>query len=384
MKSKALLHAVGGIDDEFIEEAALCPAGKKPRTLRWLVPAAASFLLAASLSVFFRGGPAPQPVPTDYSLRGLPVENFRLADMKTDGVYMIRMLFSDFGSLFQEGVDCFAFVRVNGVHAAQSDSDPIFDLQNSDVSVLKTVYGDCGGALQITQSVIKDHFCLGSTNLLREGAVYLLPLKQAGGEWYILGDMDVLFEVDDTGAVWSHSQFEDFRRFDGKGAEALESALRELTADGEYMLANSPFASLLQSWTLADVTITEKSGELTYKYGKFYSYSFSANEVFSTPDRPGASCMEEMSKITVFADEDAETNLTPGVRYLLFLDSSESSIYINARMRAEISEGVIKAIPAGDGDSAFGFSAFAPYDGFTTDEMRDLVARITAWREANQ
>ena len=64
------------------------------------------------------------------------------------------------------------------------------------------------------------------TNMLKKGGVYLLPLWHWENDVYLIySDLDVLFEIDDYGLVWSHSIYPDFNRFDGKLANVLADAI---------------------------------------------------------------------------------------------------------------------------------------------------------------
>ncbi len=210
-----------------------------------------------------------------------------------------------------------------------------------------------------------------------------MPLKQSDDDWYVIGDMDVLFEVDDKGRVWSHSAYEDFNQYDGQDVDKFIGELQTLISNDDFLLANSPFSSTLQSWTLADITVTDKSGALSDEYGEYYNYSFSVNEVLSVPTNPNSDRLGAMGNIMVYAD-DAAIKLTPGSRYLLCLDCFEGIINANARMIAEIkNDGAIKVIPADDNNSRLGFSVFTPYDGYTVDEIKDLISRIDFWQESN-
>jgi len=134
--------------------------------------------------------------------------------------------------MLQFGTEYFAVVRIIDTRTEDSRYKSGFDCQISEAYVIENIYNDCGvDRIQITQSIIENHFCLGTTNLLREGGLYLLPLKHEYNRWFVVGDMDVLFEVDDKGIVWSHSGFETFNRYDGMSVESLISELKELFAD---------------------------------------------------------------------------------------------------------------------------------------------------------
>ena len=194
-------------------------------------------------------------LPSDLtmSMRGLPAENFRLTDAGNCNGSEVRLIFSDFDSLREWGIECFAVVKVYDIQKTESGT------QISDAAVLQSIFGECGAELiQISQKVTEIRFCLGETKLLRKGGVYLLPLKQKGGKWYIMGDMDVLFEIDDKGKVWSHSFYEDFNRYDGKSIETVIEDLQNMFSEKDSIPANSRFSGFFCRRTLTDIKTASK------------------------------------------------------------------------------------------------------------------------------
>lgn len=118
--------------------------------------------------------------PLDYSLRGLQVANFELSDVNNDGT-TTREVFSSFSSLLLWRVSCFAVVRVTDTRITEDERQQI-----SEVLLLQNVYGEFEtGPIELSQYIQKNHFSIGTTNLLRKGGVYLLPLKQNGSGWTI-------------------------------------------------------------------------------------------------------------------------------------------------------------------------------------------------------
>ena len=67
-------------------------------------------------------------------------------------------------------------------------------------------------------------------NLLRVGGVYVLPLRfnEYWGAYEVVGDLDVLFELDDTGKMVSHSRWEGLNQYDGMTLPDFIEAMREL------------------------------------------------------------------------------------------------------------------------------------------------------------
>lgn len=325
--------------------------------------------------------------PVDTSLIGLPCENFSLADTQSGGAMFDREVFYDFETMLQFGTEYFAVVRIIDTRTEDSRYKSGFDYQISEAYVIENIYNDCGvDRIQITQSIIENHFCLGTTNLLREGGLYLLPLKHEYNRWFVVGVMDVLFEVDDKGIVWSHSGFETFNRYDGMSVESLISELKELFADEDYMLANSSFGSALRSITLADVTIVDRSDKIKDDYGfECYEYSYTVVEVLSYPEYGVSSIKEkETGKFKVYADMIDEYSFVLGERYLLFLSEYEREVCVNSFMSAKIKDDKIVTPKAEGNKKDFTKNIFEPYDGYKLSELRDIIARIKAWQAENK
>ena len=289
--------------------------------------------------------------------------------------------------MLQFGTEYFAVVRIIDTRTEDSRYKSGFDYQISEAYVIENIYNDCGvDRIQITQSIIENHFCLGTTNLLREGGLYLLPLKHEYNRWFVVGVMDVLFEVDDKGIVWSHSGFETFNRYDGMSVESLISELKELFADEDYMLANSSFGSALRSITLADVTIVDRSDKIKDDYGfECYEYSYTVVEVLSYPEYGVSSIKEkETGKFKVYADMIDEYSFVLGERYLLFLSEYEREVCVNSFMSAKIKDDKIVTPKAEGNKKDFTKNIFEPYDGYKLSELRDIIARIKAWQAENK
>ena len=116
--------------------------------------------------------------PVDTSLIGLPCENFSLADTQSGGAMFDREVFYDFETMLQFGTEYFAVVRIIDTRTEDSRYKSGFDYQISEAYVIENIYNDCGvDRIQITQSIIENHFCLGTTNLLREGRIISFAIK---------------------------------------------------------------------------------------------------------------------------------------------------------------------------------------------------------------
>jgi len=176
---------------------------------------------------------------------GLPVENFSLAELHNpNGAEADSILFFRVSDFFSYNTSHIAFVRVIGTEQATVQNRPrrTDEIQTSTLQILSTVWSK-NAELPETISVMQYKYggCCADepTNLLRKGGVYLLPLAywENDGTWYINGTHAVLFEVDDTGRVWSHSPFEDFSSFDGKDASELVKVITKMTSDKNFPAA---------------------------------------------------------------------------------------------------------------------------------------------------
>ena len=410
MKGKEIIaHAVRvempdmeQLRERSIQQATKKETAKHSAWAKRLIPLAACLAVVLAVSIIFpyiinNDTPAPEttsggkyPPLVELSMRGLPVENFSLANVENGGAMMSRIAFMNFGAMFEWGADCFAVVKVYDVESTKSNESHSFNEQISNAAVLQAIYGCEDFAesihIQIGQSIIENHFCLGTTNLLRKGGVYLLPLKQADDKWYIIGDMDVLFEIDDKGRVWSHSDFEDFKRHDGKSIETFIEDLQNMFSDEDFTLANSPFAGTLRGWTLADIKVTSAKKAATDRSGQpCFRYEFAVNEIFSDPNHENSTPLGKTGRITVYADEPDPIEFIDGNRYLICLDRYEGEIYVNSRMIAEIgNDDTITVIPSYDNSAYLGASIFTPYNGYKISDIRGMVLRIEEWHEAQK
>ncbi|MDR0248786.1 MAG: hypothetical protein LBI44_03895 [Oscillospiraceae bacterium] len=191
--------------------------------------------------------PSYTPGAADFSLYGLPVDNYSLTDIPggNTAADADRILFNKLAQFAGHNQTMVAFVRAADT-AAWEEKDEYGNRlrQTSLLLVLSVVWsrdGDAapGDTLTVAQSLYGG--CLGDekTNMLRKGGVYLLPLVRSDGQWYVMCDLDVLFEVDEHGRVWSHSDpksglYEDFTRFDGKNASELAQAITDMMRDPDY------------------------------------------------------------------------------------------------------------------------------------------------------
>ena len=200
------------------------------------------------------------PDYVDTSLFGLPVTNDRLDENAgADNIfYNPRETLADFFNndrLRNETLDMFALVRViesehwldrrNSIWTRVGRNAPIRVRKTSMLYVVSSFWNceDHGvtGSLPIYQNVNDNPDINIANNLLREGGLYLLPLSYSewSEEWTIMGEHDVLFEVDDDGRVWSHSKHQDFNRFDGENVGVLIGEVLEIAAEARERRGNT-------------------------------------------------------------------------------------------------------------------------------------------------
>ena len=324
--------------------------------------------------------------PNNTAIIGLPIENFNLANLHNPGgeaesrIAIFKM--SDF---FSYGKPYFVFARVIGTEEwtdKSSFGNP--QKQTSTVHILSTLWSET--ELPETISVIQSNrggCCADEkTNLLRNGRVYLLPItyRESSDQWTVWGDLDVLFEVDDQGRIWSHSQHGGFSRFDGQDTSIVTNIITAMTTDENFTAVITPFGYIANNWgVLAEVTVLSVSGNHDQWGHDQTKYSMTADTVLSTSSNPHYTWRAENgSEITVISHGNSEY-LKQGERYLLLLDPSDGGPYIEQGNIAKIiDDGTIFAIPSTDQVN----SIFTEFNGFTVAQMKEEAEHAKAWHEA--
>jgi hypothetical protein len=172
--------------------------------------------------------------PDDW--RGLPAEDFVLEEQTEGDVAGDRMVFQTLGDL-SDHAD--AFIVVPNVHEIAPDGDnmqsAIAEYSEAIGAALQTRQWDdytvsTGSRILIRQTLIGGCTMDEPNNLLRVGGVYLLPVKfnPYWGTYEVVGDLDVLFELDGEGKIVSHSRFPELNQYDGKPFSELLNAVRAL------------------------------------------------------------------------------------------------------------------------------------------------------------
>lgn len=283
MKDDKIFRAISNLDEDLIDRAVPTdygyPKDKVVRVtfapwLRWAVPVAACLVIAVAIAVptLLKQPPTgntavPSPslsldggvesaacytAPEDW--RGLPTENYVL-DEQSDGVIADRIVFMTIDDL-AEYAD--AFVLVPNVHKTAQDGG---NMQTSIAEYAEAI-GDrlntrqwddhtvsTGSRILIRQWLIGGCTMDEPNNLLREGGVYLLPIKfnPDCGAYEVVGDLDVLFELSDEGEIVSHSQWEGLNKYDGKSLPELIDDVRALYPVTDVEFTEQPISTVEQA-----------------------------------------------------------------------------------------------------------------------------------------
>ena len=243
---------------------------------------------------------------------------------------------------------------------------------------------DLPETIQATQSMYGGCCADEETNLLRIGGVYLLPLVYwSDGKWYITGDLDVLFEVDDKGRVWSHSQFDGFKQFDGKDASVLSQAVINLTSDENFSAAVTSFGYIARNWgVLAEVTVLSET-KTAISVGQWgydcYNYVLNVDNLLSIAQNDWYKWKPENGEEITAISYSALDVFELGGQYLMMLDPSEDGPYIDSTMVAKINkDGTITAVYSPDYANIF-----EEYNGYTVEQMKEEAERAKAWHESH-
>ncbi|MCL2158683.1 MAG: hypothetical protein FWH48_04670, partial [Oscillospiraceae bacterium] len=329
---------------------------------------------------------------------GLPVDDFALAYSQTST--MDRIPYTrpyDLFSRYNGVPDMFVFVRV--LDTEQTEDKPLYrysgnntrQRQNSSVQILSTIWSrndDAPETISITQYLFGGCRIDEPNNLLRKGGVYVLPLEYwANGDTYrIVGELDVLFELDEKGRAWSHSIWEDFKRFDGSDATILLDAIDALTSDENFSAAVTRFGLVVRNdqstLILMEATHLSATSIKDYFDHDCYEHSFRVDAILSMPENflhPNVG--DEIKAIS--SSQITQIHLEQGGRYLIFYyTSSEDRPQIWPGSIAKINDdGTISEIFTPPNDDMH--RTFEGYDGFTVEQMKEEADRAKAWHEAH-
>jgi len=326
------------------------------------------------------------------SIKGLPVDNYTLTGSGNSGMEMsFAVLHDRISAFFASNTPDFVFVRV--LQTEQWINKELFGMvmQTSTVQILSTVWSkeELPEVLPVIQHsyISADNnriFTIPeNTNLLREGGVYLLPIEYWDHDksWYVQGDMFVLFEVDDNGLIWSHSQFEGINRFDGQPAGVVADAFTVIASDPNIYAASTLFGRIARTWgRLVEVTVLGFTDPDTAWGGPAsdpnVTWDQSQNRTLLKIDNVlSVGVNDNYSWFPKDGDEIAVFSygkLEQGARFLMLLDPSEDGPYVDNQKVARINDdGTITAL--------IKEGAFAEFNGRTVEYMKDQAERAIEW-----
>jgi hypothetical protein len=317
-------------------------------------------------------GVAPPHNPHIPEFFGLPAQGFCLSEQESITA-MCRIWAANSLSCFfrdpQFTPATFVFVRVLETEQ-QSRSNDWNDWieQTSTLQLLSTVRGIVPTeTFTLHQSTSGYRTTVGGpTALLREGGVYLLPLWRGEEdwqhEWYNMSEIDVLFEVDDNGMIWSHSPFPHLNKYDGRPALELAQAIVDITEDADFEIAVTWFGRTgaePELLTFGEMTALSASESFNNWGMSEYSYTL---------------LTENGEEIT--ARSHVANLFEIGGRYLVFIYNFDGDFYINAGDTARINaDGTITPIRNAD----INWSIFDDFDGYTVEQLFDIVRRAAAF-----
>ena len=187
--------------------------------------------------------------------RGLPAENFILDGDANGSATSDRIVFQSLDDL-ADYAD--AFVLVVSVREVAPDSD---NMQTAIAEYTETI-GDhivtrqwddhtvsTGSRVLIRQRLIGGCTMDEPSNLLRKDGIYVLPLKfnKHLAAYEVVGDLDVLFELDSEGKMLSHSRFPGLNQYDGMTLPDFLDEARGLYPGTDVTFIEQPILSAAQA-----------------------------------------------------------------------------------------------------------------------------------------
>jgi len=421
-KNEKLLHAIGAVSDDKIIIAENYQK-RKSRHILILMPAvAACFIIVAAFYILpmFSNNPlvfdnsqnTPPTrntpivaIPPDYEPEfiGLPVNNFCLSEIEAYAEFCrawAAFNIPDFFRTPEYEPLAFAFVRVTGVEQQKKSSRSAdwpadWIEQTSTLQILSTVRSNIDNlpdTITLEQSTGGYFTSVGGpTALLREGAVYLLPLwyDQEYNWWHNISDYDVLFEVDDRGLIWSHSRYEGFNKYDGKTASQLAQAIKGATEDEDFEVYTTWFGQTVSNWyVFAEVTVLSETTVDLPRHGAIPAYKIMLNNIISRPEKnpnnnPNDYFGEWENGDTIEVihwDWETEPELFKiGERYLMFTypDYLGAELYADYAAKINPDETIAPLY-----NQNRNWNVFDGFDGYTVEQMVDIAKRAVVFYEA--
>ncbi|MCL2634405.1 MAG: hypothetical protein FWD34_07840 [Oscillospiraceae bacterium] len=406
MNSEVMYNAIGYISDEKIAEADTDLLEQTSTIKKWhvFIPlTAACLIIAIAVSMLSLNKPEPyEPEPREYdlsntSLIGLPVSFSNLSEPYPPYEASLVSGFETWSEVFKHNPpQAFVFVRVLNTELEQNDKNDrntshISEWQVSTLHIISTIWSDdieLPEIITIRQAVYDNDIYYIShnkkpvmNNLLRKDGVYMLPLRIFEEDQY--GISSRTFEVDDEGKAWARMRYWDswrnnappeFAFFNGKDANILAEFIVELMSDDFFFdTISTPFGKEITHYNsiIAQVTVLSETQNISlfidnilYAPGEFHDLSVIRNlkigETITRVEAPTPNTYEH------------------GEQYLVFIYSfapfRDVDIYQFAFAKIN-DDGTITPVK----DEHRRANYFAEYDGYTIEEITDLIEQIQTW-----
>lgn len=312
------------------------------------------------------------------SIRGLAVEPYQLSN-KNDNPLVDRSVARKLSDFFSRSLppDAFAFIRVIETNQYVDKTNhyrPYY--QESDVEVILTIWSTPSSLpkeLEIVQSLNSGFSLDDKTILLRKNGVYLLPLIKDEKEekWHICFDLDVLFEVDNEGKIWSHSQSEKLCYYDGKEAGELADEISSMTSNENFLSAITDFGQTIRdtydTGVLASVKVSNVAKTGSKDDTEQYQYTFSEFDPVLETDK---------QNIGACSYAGLDVVMKTGLKYLALLHYSDGDPSVVRYQTARIQDnGTIS--PANDEE----YNIFIPYYGYTVEQIKQEAEKAILWEK---
>jgi hypothetical protein len=153
-----------------------------------------------------------------------------------------------------------------------------------------------GSRVLIQQNLIGGCTMSEPSNLVRKGGTYVLPLKfnEYTGVYNVVGDLDVLFELDDAGKMHSHSRFEELNKYDGYTLPDFLDEVRGLypakqnpadesdaQPEADVISPDQAYRLLLEQYSQMGITVTAELQAVTtlWETTEVYLFAITGDEV---------------------------------------------------------------------------------------------------------
>jgi len=254
-KEKKLFNAITELPEDLIDNVGDAHPGVptyegnisfvKVSWLQW-AGFAAAFLIIVAAVIFVpnwsgESSVEKSPIVYDWEIRGLSTRDFTFDEIATHGsggVHVSRAAVRNFKELFDEGywleIGKIAVIRADKVEVSEPNE---YLMRKSSVTarvLLGISASHEGEIIAINQECYEQEW--QKSNLLREGGVYIVVLTEQSDGCWIIGDMDVLFEIDENALIFSHSNNSEFNCFDGQHYSVLINAIVAIRAGNDTNL----------------------------------------------------------------------------------------------------------------------------------------------------